>query len=376
MKILIVIDQFDNSNNGTTISARRFTKGLQSAGNEVYVVSTGDKKDEYKFNLKELPLPPGISHIVKSQGMSFAIPNTEVLEKAISSVDIVHFYMPFFISKSGLKICEKLHIPHTAAFHVQPENITYSIGLGTNTKVNDFIYTHYRDSFFNHFSHIHCPSEFIANELKEHGYTAKLHVISNGVDDEFKYYGKEKLPEFKDKFVITMIGRYSNEKRQDVLIDAISKSKHADKIQLVLAGKGPKEAKYKKLGEKLINPPVMKFYNTDDLIDLLKSTDLYVHSADAEIEAISCIEAFACGNVPIIANSPNSATKQFALVKESLFEAGNSTDLANKIDFWIENEDYRKEMELKYSQSAEKYRLKDSIKKMEEMFEDAIKEYK
>ena len=376
MKILIVIDQFDNSNNGTTISARRFTKGLQSTGNEVYVVSTGDKKDEYKFNLKELPLPPGISHIVKSQGMSFAIPNTEVLEKAISSVDIVHFYMPFFISKAGLKICEKLHIPHTAAFHVQPENITYSIGLGTNTKVNDFIYTHYRDSFFNHFSHIHCPSEFIANELKEHGYTAKLHVISNGVDDEFKYYGKEKLPEFKDKFVITMIGRYSNEKRQDVLIDAISKSKHADKIQLVLAGKGPKEAKYKKLGEKLINPPVMKFYNTDDLIDLLKSTDLYVHSADAEIEAISCIEAFACGNVPIIANSPNSATKQFALVKESLFEAGNSTDLANKIDFWIENEDYRKEMELKYSQSAEKYRLKDSIKKMEEMFEDAIREYK
>lgn len=376
MKILIVIDQFDNSNNGTTISARRFAKGLQEAGNEIYVVSTGDKKDEYKFNLKELPLPPGISHIIKSQGMSFAIPNTEILEKAISSVDVVHFYMPFFISKSGLKICEKLHIPHTAAFHVQPENITYTIGLGTKTKVNDLIYTHYRDSFFNHFTHIHCPSEFIANELKKHGYTAKLHVISNGVDDEFKYYGKEKLPEFKDKFVISMIGRYSNEKRQDVLIDAISKSKYADKIQLVLAGRGPKEAKYRKLGEKLANPPVMKFYNTEDLINLLKSTDLYVHSADAEIEAISCIEAFACGNVPIIANSSNSATKQFALVKESLFEAGNSTDLANKIDFWIENEDYRKEMELKYSEHANNYRLKDSIRKMEEMFEDAIKEYK
>ena len=376
MKILIVIDQFDNSNNGTTISARRFAKGLQDAGNEVYVVSTGEKEDEYKFNLKELPLPPGISHLIKSQGMSFAIPNTEVLEKAISSVDIVHFYMPFFISKVGLRICEKLHIPHTTAFHVQPENITYSIGLGTNTRINDLIYTHYRDSFFNRFSHIHCPSEFIANELKAHGYTATLHVISNGVDDDFKYYEKEKLPEFKDKFVITMIGRYSNEKRQDVLIDAVLKSKYTDKIQLVLAGKGPKETKYKKLGNALKNKPVMKFYSKDELILLLKSTDLYVHSADAEIEAISCIEAFACGNVPIIANSKNSATKQFALVKESLFEAGNSSDLANKIDFWIENESYRKEMELKYSQSAEKYRLKNSIIKMEEMFKDAIREYK
>lgn len=374
MKILIVIDQFDNSNNGTTISARRFAKGLQDRGNEVYIVSTGDKKDEYKFNLKELPLLPGISHIIRSQGMSFAIPDTEVLEEAIASVDVVHFYMPFWLSKVGLKICEKKNVPHTTAFHVQPENITYSIGLGTNTKVNDFIYTHYRDSFFNRFTHIHCPSEFIANELKNHGYTAKLHVISNGVDDDFKYYEKEKLPEFKDKFVITMIGRYSGEKRQDVLIDAISKSKHLDKIQLILAGKGPKEEKYKKLGKALSNPPIMQFYDKENLIKLLKSTDLYVHSADAEIEAISCIEAFACGNVPIIANSPNSATKQFALVPESLFEAGNSTDLASKIDFWIENESYRKEMEYKYAQSAEKYRLKNSIIKMEEMFKDAIKE--
>lgn len=376
MKILIVIDQFDNSNNGTTISARRFAKGLQDAGNEVFVVSTGNKKDEYKFNVKELPLLPGISHIVKSQGMSFAIPNTEILEKAISSVDIVHFYMPFWLSKSGLKICEKLKIPHTAAFHVQPENITYTIGLGTNTKVNDMIYTHYRDSFFNKFTHIHCPSEFIANELKKHGYTAKLHVISNGVDNDFKYYSKEKLPEFKDKIVIAMIGRYSNEKRQDVLIEAIAKSKYSNKIQLVLAGKGPNRTKYQKLGAALPNPPIMNFYNKEDLIKLLKSTDLYVHSADAEIEAISCIEAFACGNVPIIANSPNSATKQFALTDESLFEAGNSDDLALKIDFWLDNENYRKEMELKYAQSAEKYRLENSIKKMEEMFKDAIREYK
>ena len=376
MKILIVIDQFDNSNNGTTISARRFAKGLQDAGNEVYVVSTGDKQGEYKFNLKELPLPPGISHIIRSQGMSFAIPNTEILEKAISSVDVVHFYMPFWLSKSGLKICEKLNKPHTAAFHVQPENITYTIGLGTKTKVNDFIYNHYRDTFFNRFKHIHCPSQFIADQLKAHGYTANLYVISNGVDEDFKFYGKQKLPEFKDKFVITMIGRYSNEKRQDVLIDAISKSKYADKIQLVLAGKGPNEEKYKKLSEKLPIKPLLQFYDKENLIKLLQSTDLYVHSADAEIEAISCIEAFACGNVPVIANSSNSATKQFALVPESLFEAGNSEDLANKIDFWLDNENYRKEMELKYSQSADNYRLKDSIKKMEEMFEDAIREYR
>ena len=67
-------------------------------------------------------------------------------------------------------------------------------------------------------------------------------------------------------------------------------------------------------------------------------SDLYVHAADAEIEAIACIEAFSSGLVPVIANSPKSATPQFALDERSLFEAGNPKDLADKIDYWIEHE--------------------------------------
>ena len=42
----------------------------------------------------------------------------------------------------------------------------------------------------------------------------------------------------------------------------------------------------------------------------------------------------------------------------------------------IFNEDYRKEMEIKYSKHADNYRLKNSIVKIEEMFNDAIREYK
>lgn len=373
MKILLVMDQFDDSNNGTTISARRFAEGLEKNGHEVSVIGVGKSNDK-KSGLKAVPMGPIVSHFVKTQGMAFAIPNENIIRNAVSSVDVVHFYTPFWLSSATLKIVEELNIPHTAAFHVQPENITYSIGLGKKKKANDIIYHFYRDKFYNHFSHIHCPSQFIANELTSHGYTAKLHVISNGVIDDFKYVKSPKPTNLQDKFVITMIGRYSNEKRQDVLIEAISKSKYAPKIQLILAGKGPKEKKYIKLGEELPNAPIMNFYSKEDLLNLLSYTDLYVHSADAEIEAISCIEAFACGIVPIIANSSNSATPQFALNKDSLFLPGDSNDLAKKIDFWIENECYRKKMEAEYAKSAEKYRLENSIKQIERMFEDAISE--
>lgn len=375
MKILIVIDQFDDANNGTTISAKRFAEGLINLGHEVYVVSTG-KPNENKYVVKKMPLPIIVSKIIKSQGMTFALPNKYILREAISKVDVVHFYMPFVLSHQALKIAEELDVPHTAAFHVQPENITYTIALGNNTKVNDRIYDFFRDKFFNRFTHIHCPSNFIANELIKHGYTAKMHVISNGVGEDFKYRKNDKKEEFKDKFVITMIGRLSNEKRQDLIFEAIKKSKYNDRIQLVLAGKGPKLNKYKQLGEKLVNKPVIDFFDKEHLLELLGMTDLYIHSADAEIEAISCIEAFACGIVPIIANSKRSATPQFALDDRSLFEAGNSDDLAKKIDYWIEHDDERKEMEYKYAEHAENYRIEKSMKKIEGMFEDAIREHR
>lgn len=375
MKILLVVDQFDSANNGTTISAIRFAQALKEHGNEVKVVSTGEPGED-KYIVKELPLIPIVRHIVHSQGMCFGVPKKKTFIEAMQGVDIVHFYMPFGLSVHGLKVAKELGIPVTSAFHMQPENITYTLGLGKSTKVNDMIYNFYRKKFYNQFDHVHCPSEFIARELEKHGYTAKLHVISNGIDKDFVYRKLPKSEQLDGKFVITMIGRYSNEKRQDLLIDAIYKSKYSDKIQLVLAGKGLKESSYREQAKKLKYEPIMQFFTKVELMDLLAMTDLYVHSADAEIEAISCIEAFSSGLVPIIANSSKSATPQFALDDRSLFEAGNSLDLASKIDYWIENEDERKKMEINYAESGKKYNIVNSIVQIEEMFREAINDCK
>ena len=374
MKILIVIDQYDNLSNGTTISAKRFVDGLRKDGNEVQILSTG-KDEEDKFSLKTYKFPKIIDKYFKANEMVFARPDEEVMRNVFKDQDVIHFYMPFRLAKKGVKIAEEMHIPHTTAFHVQPENITYAVGLGTNHIVNDKIYTYFR-SYYNKFRHIHCPSNFIASRLKEHGYTAKLHVISNGVGEEFKYDRKEKPEELKDKIIITMVGRYSPEKRQDVLIDAIKKSKYESKIQLVLAGKGQCYEEYKNETQELTNKAILKFYPKNELVNLLSYTDIYVHSADAEIEAISCLEAIACGNVPIISNSNESATVQFAMDEDSLFEHGNSDDLARKIDYFLDNPKILEEKRKAYSEFANKFRIENSVKLMEEMFREEIEDYK
>ena len=373
MKILIVIDQYDGANNGTTISARRFVENLRKRGNEVRVISTG-KEEKEKYRVDKIHVMPVINKIVTSQGMEFAKADENKLTEAINWAEVVHFYMPFLLSIRGMKIAQKLNKPMTAAFHVQPENITYSIGLGKKEAVNDKIYTVFRDTFFNKFNHIHCPSEFIANELKKHGYTAKLHVISNGIEPDWKYNKIDKPEELKDKIVITMVGRLSGEKRQDVLIEAVKQTKYAEKIQLIFAGKGPKENYYKKLGEQLTNKPIFEFCEKEKLQNILAYTNLYIHTSDAEIEAISCIEAIATGLVPIIAKSDKSATSQFALDERSMFEAGNSKELAKKIEYWLDNEEERKRMEKEYAKNAEKYRIEKSMEKIEEMFREEINE--
>lgn len=90
-----------------------------------------------------------------------------------------------------------------------------------------------------------------------------------------------------------MVGRLSREKRQDLLIKAIGTSKYNKNIQLILCGKGPWKKHLQKLSKKyLANPVKFEFLPQPELLKVINYSDLYVHASDAEIEAISCMEAF------------------------------------------------------------------------------------
>lgn len=372
MKILFVIDQYKSQNNGISISTIRFANHLRKIGHEVRIVTTGEpEEDLYIVPERHVFIATWYAH---AQDQLFATPKTSVLNEAISWCDVVHFLMPWKLSQVGVKIAKKLNKPYTAAFHVQAENVTYNMGIGKSKIAINFIYALFRNKFYKNVKHVHCPSQFIANELKAHKYTNELHVISNGINDCFMPIQGEKPAECKDKIIITMVGRHSIEKKQDILINAVAKSKYNDKIQLIFAGSGPRTKYYKKLAKKLPNQPIFDKYSTPDLIKVLQYSDLYVHAAEVEIEAVSCLEAMSCGLVPIISNSPLSATKQFALTEKSLFENGNSVDLASKIDYWIEHPQEKAEYSKQYAEHVKNYHIATSIEKFEKMLQTAIDE--
>ena len=170
MKIVLVIDQFDDSNNGTTVTARRFAGQLRRRGHEV-VILAGGAPCEGKICAPVHRIPV-FQKLIESQGMCFAKPDEEAYYTAFKDADIVHFYMPFRFCRRGEELARQMGIPTVAAFHVQPENITSSIFLGKNRRVNDFLYWWFYKVFYNRFDHIHCPSAFIARQLESHGFGA------------------------------------------------------------------------------------------------------------------------------------------------------------------------------------------------------------
>jgi glycosyltransferase involved in cell wall biosynthesis len=134
-----------------------------------------------------------------------------------------------------------------------------------------------------------------------------------------------------------MVGRFSPEKRQDVLIRAVRRSRYAARIQLHFAGHGPWEKRLRRMAAKLANPAQFGHYSQEELIELIRSCDLYVHTSDVEIEGLSCMEAFSCGLVPVISDNPRSATGQYALGPRNLFRSGDPSSLAERIDGWIDD---------------------------------------
>lgn len=380
MIITMVIDQYGYENNGTTISTRRFVEALRSHGHTVRICAACPKdlpKEQDVFAMKERFVPIA-SHVAKKQGILFGSPDPTLFREAFRDADVIHFLMPFHFDKIGLEIAQEMDKPITAAFHVQPENVTSNVfGLNRFEPANRMIYNIFH-RFYRNFTHIHCPSQFIADELARNGYSeAKLHVISNGVGSTFTPDRKAKPDRWKDKFVILNIGRMSPEKRQDVLIEAVRGSKYRDKIQILFAGKGPKLKKYSKMGETLPNPPHFGFYTKDELVNVINYSDLYVHSADIEIEAIACVEAFTCGLVPVIADSPKSATKQFALHQEhNLFRHGDVSDLTAKIDKMYEDRQLLRTLSEEYVGYAKQFSVDYSVLKIEDMFHEAIREHK
>lgn len=370
MNILIVCGDYFNKSNGLSLSTQRFVEQFRRLGDEVRVLSSDHGgKSEYSVPVMRVPLVDGI---MDRQNYHFAKPVGQVIREALSWAEIVHFEDPFPLSVKTAKLASQMGLPITGTFHLYPENMTASVPILDFPLSNRNIMNVFRWGVYQYCSAIQCPTEKVKERLAKCGYRSKLCVISNGIPSEIiaEHPGAPR----NDRFTIISVGRYSNEKDQMTLMKAIRVCRHAADIRLILAGRGPLEDQYRVFGQTLPNPPVMRFYAQEELLQEIRRADLYVHCANVEIEGMGCMEAFAQGTVPLIADSALSSTVAYALTEKSRYQAGNVEELAEKIDDWVEHRGDLPAMGQRYIDLARTLTIEQSAKKVRQMMMDAIQE--
>lgn len=366
MKILIVIDDYHNNSNGMSISTQRFVKAFRKMDCEVKILATGN----VDYSLPEMKIP-FFAKLVAKQGFHFALPLKKTTLKAVEWADYVHLDTPFPIGWQASHFAKKLNKTITGTCHIYPQNMTASVPFLNQQWINNLIWTVFKHISFKNCSAIQCPTKKVKSVLQKHGFKQDLVVISNGISEKFIKNKHQFLTDHK--FTILCIGRYSHEKDQKTLFDAMKICKYAKNIQLILAGQGPLQKQYERLAQDLPVKPVMRYFPPSELIQLEAISDLVVHCANVEVEGMSCMEAFASGCVPIIADAPLSSTSAYSLSGKNKFQAGNYQELAKKIEYWYEHPAQLKAMSKKYQSYASQLTIDHSAQKVIKMMKQAKK---
>lgn len=370
MVITIVCDVLGEENNGTVVAALNLIRFLQKQNHTVRILCADQSKKgmENYYVVPNKSFGKPLDALVKRVGVALAKPDNVVIEEALKGTDHVHIMVPLLLGLRVAKIAHKMNLPITAGFHMQAENLTGHVKLEKFRFINTLVYKYIYKHCYRYVDGIHYPTMFIRNVFENRvKHVTNGYVISNGVHSYVQKRDAEKPDELKDKIVILSIGRYSAEKSQDTLIKAIAYSRYKDKIQLILAGQGLNDKKYKRLAKKLPLQPIFGTHTREEIVDMLNYCDLYVHPAVYELEGIACLEAIACGKMTIVSDSKDSATKDFAIDEKCIFRHRNEKDLARVIDYWIEQPEEKAEYEQKYLNSVAIYNQEDCMHKMEDM---------
>ena len=364
LHIAFVADTFESSVAGGVRSGLRFVDGLR-ARHDVTVVAadaTGDR---------DLSLPPFylpfVARIMRENGFTFARPQARALASLFRRVDVVHVQFPFWLGLRAADVAHEVGTPVVSAFHVQPENLLRNVGLRAPWAAA-WIHRQLIKRLYDRSAAVVCPSPFALSELRAHGLRAPAEVISNGAPPEFGPVQAERHARHQGKLLVLAVGRLAREKRLDVTIEGIRRSRHARRIQLVVTGRGPEEATVRRLAAALPVPAEIGFVAEEELRRLLATADLLVHASEYELEGMAVLEALASGTPALVARAPGSAARQFALSEDFLFEPGDPDDLARRLDGLVEAPRLLAEARTGALALASGHRLADSVRRLEQLY--------
>ena len=364
LRIAFALDLFEGVKTGGVVSAQRFVAALRER-HDVTLLTSGAGTDD-RVTLPRFTVPP-FGGVMREMGFAFAWPSRRPIEEVLRRSDLVHVQFPFWLGVRTTALAKRLGTPIVAAAHVQPENLTLNIGL-RSPRLVDWTYRLFLRTVYEQADALVCPTEFARDELLRRGLRAPATVISNGIAPRFSPAAVERPARHRDRFLVLAVGRLAREKRLDVVIEGIRRSRHAARVQLVLTGRGPEERRVRRLAATLPLPAEVVFVSDDELLRLLRSADLLVHASEAELEGMAVLEALGCVTPALVADAPASAARHLAVLPELRFAPGDPADLARRLDRLVEEPDLLARARAAALAAAADHRLDASVARLEAVY--------
>ena len=368
MKITVVCDVLGAENNGAAVAALSLVRAMKQRGHEVVIVCS----DEEKKGKEGYVVIPRLKGNIKEKGSAFFTRAAKKeMEPVIWDSDVVHIMTANAMGILAAKLCVQHRIPVTADFQKPTESLISRFHVKGSRAADWLMYFRAYNGLFRYVDavrfHSGFMSEVFANVL---GNKTNAYVIPDGVEEKFRPNDAKKPQEFRGRFVILYCAGYTSQKNHSVLIDAAARSKYSDKIQLVFAGDGPLKRALRERSAKLAHQPLFASFPHSQMPNVYNYADLYVHPAEGDLNATACMEALACGKVPIISDALRCDAKLFALDENNLFENRNARDLADKIDRFIGDPGLLDAYRERYRGVVRELSREACMDRMEEMFFD------
>jgi len=370
-KIALVIDPWDYPFNGTVVSTRRFVFALEDQFNFTIFKTSDDSAnvgDNLNANFKKISVP-GVNHIIDRMQAPIARPDRQKIERNLMGCDLVHVQYPFLLGHRTIRVARRMGIPVVSSFHVQPENILRNLNLPEG-RLTEWLYRLFISNFYQASDVVIAPSEFARGLLLERGLKRPVEVLSNGVTQAF--FDTERTPTDTAHFSILSVGRMAREKQQDLLIRAIGQSQYKSKIHLTLAGTGPLTTTLRALAKKEQVLADIGRVNDQTLMQLYKSTDLFVQCSQIELEGMSALEAMAAGCPTLLNRSNTSALAELVQHPAAEFLDSSPLALAQHIDALISNPVLRDQIGTQNRSFARSRHHDQSIQQLAKIYNTAL----
>lgn len=281
------------------------------------------------------------------RGVKYNLKNKKTIKHYVRESDFVFIQDLALVGQLSLKYARKFHKPVLAYIHQINWEQLPPLLPGFIQSPTQKIVKRFSIKKYNQCDLILVPYKTLGKELEKAGIRVPKKVVRLGINNktfkppEKKEKSKKKVDISPELTVIGYVGRISDEKNLDVLIETFQKLREKFKNIFLLIVGGGSENKIKKI-QSIRNTKITGFVS--NVVPYLQAMDIFVMPSLTETTSLATLEAMACG-VPVITTKVGFL-KEYVIKNYNglLFPKGNPYNLSLQLKKLLNNPNLRKTM--------------------------------